>query len=328
MKVPFEELKSVLKQVLLKNSFSGSKAEICSDIFASNSRDGVSSHGLNRFPVFIDYVKKGLINIEAEPKLESAHGSVEIYDGLTGPGMYNCTLGMARAIDIAKNSGIGCVVMKNNNHWMRGGTYGWQAAEAGCIGICFTNAIAGMPPWGGKEARLGNNPLVIAVPRKEGHIVLDIAMSQFSYGKMQEYEWSNTELPFPGGFDEDGALTKDPVVIRKNKSALPIGLWKGSGLALVFDIVLAALGGGRSTADITRSGNEIGLSQCLICINQENLHPEQINDIIRYTQSSAPLRSGDTIRYPGENTLKTSNKNLKEGIPVNEEVWEKVKNMR
>ena len=70
-----------------------------------------------------------------------------------------------RAISIAKENGIGCVVLKNTNHWMRGGTYGWQAADAGCIGICFTNTIANMPPWGGKEPKLGNNPLVIAVPR-------------------------------------------------------------------------------------------------------------------------------------------------------------------
>ena len=81
---------------------------------------------------------------------------------------------MQRAIALAKENNIGCVTVKNTNHWMRGGTYGWQAADAECIGICITNAIATMPPWGGIKPRLGNNPLVIAVPRTEGHVVLDM----------------------------------------------------------------------------------------------------------------------------------------------------------
>ena len=92
---------------------------------------------------------------------------------------------------------------------MRGGTYGWQAAEAGFIGICFTNTIANLPPWGGLDPRLGNNPLVIAVPRKNGHVVLDMAISQYAVGKLKQYEGHNEALPLPGGYDEQGKLSTD-----------------------------------------------------------------------------------------------------------------------
>lgn len=327
MRISFDELKQLLKMILVRFSFDERKAEICADIFASNSRDGVYSHGLNRFPVFIDYVRKGLIHPEGEPELVQRNGQVEIYDGHLGPGMYNASVSMSRAIELAKVQGIGCVTIRNSNHWMRGGTYGCQAADAGCIGFCFTNAIAGMPPWGGKEARLGNNPLVVAVPRKEGHLVLDMAMSQYSYGKMQEYEWENRSLPYAGGFDGSGNLSHDPATIRNLKTALPIGFWKGSGLAFMLDIVLTALGGGKSTAEITGSGNEIGLSQTFICIYQEDLHATLTEKIIDYTKSSAPVKSDSPVRYPGEKTLATRIKNLKEGIPVNAETWEIVKKM-
>lgn len=327
MTVPFEELKNVFKNILLKYSFSETKADLCAGIFAGNSRDGVYSHGLNRFPVFIDYVKKGFIDPHAEPELIEKNGSRENYDGHLAPGMYSATYCMDRAIALAKTNGIGCTTIKNTNHWMRGGTYGWQAADAGCIGICFTNAIAGMPPWGGKEARLGNNPLIIAVPRAEGHIVLDMAMSQFSYGKMQEYEWEKKPLPFPGGYDESGNMSNDAALIRKLKTALPIGFWKGSGLAFMLDILVSILSAGKSTSMITESGNEISISQCFICIHQEDLHPLLINKIIEYTKSSQPATAGGKISYPGENTLATRRKNEKEGIPVNEQTWKKIKAM-
>ena len=75
---------------------------------------------------------------------------------------------MARAIALARAHGIGCVALANTNHWMRGGSYGWQAADAGVIGICWTNTLANLPPWGAADPRIGNNPLVIAVPRAAG----------------------------------------------------------------------------------------------------------------------------------------------------------------
>ena len=84
-------------------------------------------------------------------------------------------------MEIASVQGMGCVAIANTNHWMRGGSYGWQAADAGVIGICWTNTLANLPPWGAAEPRVGNNPLVVAVPRADGPVVLDMAMSQFSF---------------------------------------------------------------------------------------------------------------------------------------------------
>lgn len=183
MTVTFPQLHQQLKKILLQRSFSEHKAELCANIFAANSRDGVYSHGLNRFPVFVKGIKKGLINPLAEPELLESKAPVQHWNGHLAPGMYNATTCMNSAIALAKTHGISCVTIRNTNHWMRGGTYGWQVADAGCIGICFTNAIAGMPAWGGVNPALGNNPLVIAGPRPGGHVVLDMAMSQFSYGK-------------------------------------------------------------------------------------------------------------------------------------------------
>jgi 3-dehydro-L-gulonate 2-dehydrogenase len=327
MNVFYNDLQQEFERILLKNAFSASKAALCSKIFADNSSDGIYSHGLNRFPVFIDLVKNGLVKPEAEPEALSKNGSLLHWDGHLAPGMYNASLAMQEATDLAKANGIGCVSIKNTNHWMRGGTYGWQAANAGCIGICFTNTIANVPPWGGKEPRLGNNPLVIAVPKQDGHVVLDMAVSQYSYGKLQEHELNKQLLPFPGGYDEDGNLTTDAAAIRKTERALPIGMWKGSGLSLMLDIVLTALSGGKSTKEITAGGKEAGVSQTFIAIYQPDLHQNLIEQIIAFTKTSASDENGGKVRYPGEKTLITRNKNTAEGIPVNEEIWNAVRKL-
>lgn len=315
------------KRVLLKLSFSEERAELCAKIFADNSRDGVYSHGINRFPVFVNYVKEGFIQINAEPKLMEQDGLIEKWDGQLGPGMYNAARAMDRAVSIAKKNGMGCVVLKNTNHWMRGGTYGWQAADAGCVGICFSNTIANMPPWGGKEPRLGNNPLVIAVPRDEGHIILDMAMTQFSYGKLQEYDLKGQMLPVPGGYDEKGNLTNNPASIIKSQRALPIGFWKGSGLSFILDVLLTTLSGGQSTFRITDSGKETGLSQFFLCLYQHSYSSQLIEEIIQYSKSGMPAEPTGSVLYPGEKTLATRKKNDIECIPVNEEIWSAILKM-
>ena len=328
MLVPFEEMKSVFKRILLALSFTEEKAEVCAGLFAGNSRDGVYSHGLNRFPVFVQGVKEGIVDARAEPSLISTNGSIEHWDGNFGVGMYNATLAMNRGIEMATESGLGLVTLKNNNHWMRGGSYGWQAADRGCIGICTTNTIANMPPWGGKDPTLGNNPIVIAVPRNNGeHVVLDMAVSQYSYGALQEHKLKNKKLAVPGGYDEAGMLSDDPSAILNSQRVLPVGFWKGSGLSLVIDVLLSSLTGGRTTKEVTASGKEKGVSQLFLCIHKQELHDHLANEIIAYTKSSRPVNEEGKISYPGENTMATRKRNVLNGIPVNEKIWMEVQQM-
>lgn len=328
MCIPYEQLKAEFKRVLISLNFTETNAGDCATIFADNSRDGVYSHGLNRFPVFVQYVKEQLVNPNAKPTQVSSFGAIEQWDGNLGPGMLNAGLCMNRAIHLAKDNGIGCIAIKNTNHWMRGGTYGWQAAEAGYIGICFTNTIANLPPWGGTEPRLGNNPLIFAIPKTGGHIVLDMAITQYSFGKLWQYDNENKPLPVPGGYDSEGHLTTDAAAILATKRALPIGFWKGSGLSLVLDLLATLLSGGNSTAAISQSGKkESGVSQVFIAIKTDTeQNAKLINEIINYTKTS-DTEKGNEILYPGENMLRTRERNMKDGVLVDEKIWAEVLGM-
>ena len=320
MTIPYQQVHAVLRRVLAGKGFGPARADLCARLFADTDRDGVYSHGLNRFPRFIRTIDNGVVDIQAEPVRVTAHRGVERWDGRRGPGNLNAHASMARAIALARDHGIGCVALAGTNHWMRGGSYGWQAAEAGVIGICWTNTLPNVPPWGASEPRIGNNPLVVAVPRAGGHVVLDMAMSQFSVGALQLYHARQQSLPVAGGYDAEGRLSIDPAAIEASRRLLPIGFWKGSALAVMLDMAAAILAGGLATHEIPRDPEqESSLSQVFIAIDGPALGGghETIADAIVEHLHATPAADAP-VRYPGERTLETRRRNLVEGIPVDE----------
>jgi len=334
MRVSFEKMKSTIKKAFVLAGMKDDKAELCAKIHTESSCDGVYSHGLNRVERFAEYLRAGLVNPDAEPILNKNLGAMEIYNGNMGPGIPNSLFSMNRAIQLTEKNGLGLVAINNTTHWMRGGSYGWFAAEKGYIGLCWTNTESCMPPWGATSCAIGNNPFIIAIPRKEGHIVLDMAMSQYSYGKLQVTRLKNQKLPYPGGFDHNGNLTDDPGLIEETRRILPIGYWKGSGFSIMLDLLAALLSGGLSTAGIDKlnRGSCGSCSQVFIAIdplkiNKQELIDKILKDSIEQLKSSVPVKENGEIFYPGEQSLKKRNENMKLGIPVDESIWERVKQL-
>jgi len=334
MRVPFDEMKSTIKKAFVLAGMSTEKADICAKVHTESSRDGVYSHGLNRVERFADYLVKGLVDANAEPSLALNLGALEVYNGNMGPGILNARYAMNKAIEIADKIGLGLVSLNNTTHWMRGGAYGWQAAEKGYIGICWTNTESCMPPWGSKSCAIGNNPFILAIPRKEGHIVLDMAMSQYSYGKLQVTRLKNEKLPYPGGFDNNGKLTDDPGSIEESRRILPIGYWKGSGFAIMLDLISALLAGGLTTAGIDKlnKGSCGSCCQVFIAIDPSKINTQEfidkvISETINQLKSSEPSKENEEIYYPGEQSLKTRQENMELGIPVDNDIWKKVQEL-
>jgi 3-dehydro-L-gulonate 2-dehydrogenase len=327
IRIPYDKLKSEFFRILVKHGFSQAKADKCAEIFAMNCLDGVNSHGINRFPRFIKNIMGGFVIPDASPSLINAFGSLEQWEGNLGPGPLNASFATDRAMKIAEENGIGMVTLSNTNHWMRGGTYGWQAAKNGFVLICWTNTCQNMPAWGATDPRIGNNPFVFAVPYHDEAIVLDFAMSQYSYGKMESLKSEGRKLPYPGGFNKQGELTDNPEEILDSWRALPIGYWKGSGLSLLLDILATILSGGLSTHQINSCASEYSVSQVFISVNIKKLHnfpaiDNSINQIVDDLHKSNLVQASESIRYPGEQVLQLRRKNAKEGIPVSKQVWE------
>ncbi|MGE0018721.1 MAG: 3-dehydro-L-gulonate 2-dehydrogenase [Draconibacterium sp.] len=333
-RIAFDEMKDTVKRAFILAGMPEAKANVCAQIHTESSRDGVYSHGLNRVERFVDYIGKGWVNVNAEPTLENNLGSLEIYNGNLGPGILNARFAMNRATEIAENNGLGMVSLNNTTHWMRGGAYGWQAADKGYIAICWTNTESCMPAWGAKTIGIGNNPFVMAVPWKSGHLVLDMAMSQYSYGKLQVTRLKNEKLPFPGGFDKEGNLTDIPGPIEETMRILPTGYWKGSGFAILLDVISALLSNGLATCAIDKAGKGScgSCNQVFIAINPLKINTQEFIDnvlesTVQQLKSLIPATENGTIYYPGEQSMLIRKTNMELGIPVDDGVWEKVKKL-
>jgi 3-dehydro-L-gulonate 2-dehydrogenase len=331
MRIAFEELKAQIKKVMLNVGLSEEQAEICAQTHAESSRDGVYSHGLNRVPRFVDYVKKGWVNIEGKPELVKSVGCMENYDGNLGIGIINAKFCMNRAIELAKEHGMGIITLRNTTHWMRGGTYAWDAANAGYMGICWTNTESSMPVWGAKNPGVGNNPFCFGIPYKNGNVVLDMAMSQYSYGKLQVTRLAGKQLPYPGGFDKDGNLTSDPGAIEESMRILPTGYWKGSGMAIVLDMAAAIMANGRPASEIDKlkKGSCTSCCQIFIVFDPHVFGSEEeiqaiLDSSVNQIHNSTPEKEGGRITYPGERSLETRKENSELGVLVDEGVWKEV----
>ena len=230
---------------------------------------------------------------------------------------------------LARQHGLGLVALANTNHWMRGGTYAWQAAQSGMAFIGWTNTTANMPAWGAKDCRLGNNPIVLSVPYDPEAIVLDMAVSQFSYGTMES---TKTDLSLPGGYDTQGRLTCDPKEILTTQRPLPIGYWKGAGLSLLLDLLATLLSGGQSTSQISQKDHEYGVSQVFIALDLNQLGEQStltqaVHQIIQDYRQSTPASDADQIIYPGQRVLQRRKHNLEHGIPVDRSIWDTIQKL-
>lgn len=332
LRVPYTELQDALFRILMKLGFGDARARKCAELFTQTTCDGIYTHGVNRFPRFVRTIQNGTVRVNASAECARRIGALERWDGNSGPGNLNAFACMERAIVLASEHGIGCVALANTTHWMRGGTYGRQAADAGAIGICWTNTLPNLPPWGSSQPRLGNNPLVIAVPRSQGHVVLDMAMSQFSFGALESYRARGELLPVIGGFDPEGKLTRDAAAIEASGRPLPIGYWKGSGLALMLDLIAGILSNGKVTTEIPPDpDHEGGVSQVFIAVHLSavggaeaatRIADRVIASLADSGEGGSSKRIADSqVRYPGEQVLRIRRENMQHGIPVEEALW-------
>jgi len=322
--IHFAVLKDKLSEILKKHTFSEEEASMIALIFTESTFDGVFSHGINRFPRFIHDVENGIVLPGIRPEQIKGLHALEQWDGLGAAGISNALFCSNRSMELATTYGIGCVGLRNTNHWMRGGTYGWKVAEKGFLFMGWTNTRPNMPPWGGSTAAIGNNPYVMAIPHPEGPIVLDMAMSQYAYGKLEWHKRKGTDLPEYGGFDRNNTLTRNPHEILETGRILPTGLWKGSAMSMVLDMAAAIISGGNTTREIGELSAETSLSQVFISMDvKRNMSPQQLNSIVEETMEYITRMNKDA-RYPAQSSKEKRIFHMEHGVEIPDEVWTEI----
>ena len=227
-------------------------AAIIAGCLVSADLRGIDTHGLSRLPGYLDRVRRGLIN----PRPTLAPKRVTpVAAALDGQDAFGFVVGMRaieEAIAMAREFGIGIVAARRSTHFGMAASYVLPAVEAGFVALVFSNASPAMPPWGGREPLLGTNPFAAGAPAgKFPAFLLDMSPAVAARGKIRRAERRGEKIPLGYALDADGRPTTDPTAALGGV-VLPIGGYKGSGLAMLMDIfggVLSGAGYGGGVAD-------------------------------------------------------------------------------
>ena len=287
--------------------------------------------GMNRYARYLGDMDSGLCDRTiTEAERVSGFGGLEVWDAHFGVGPLIAEQMAERAIELAKQHGVACIALRNNSHWLRAGRYGLMMADAGMMGICFTNTSMNLVAYGAKESSTGNNPITFAIPRKKGSLVMDMAVSQYAFGKLEIMAQEGKMLDTECGYDKEGNLTNDPRKINESGMMMPMALWKGSALSIMMDLMAASLSMGRPSHVIgAPSMGEKGMSQIFICMNpaavvDAGAMDEQIEGTLAFLNGLEPKEGTRGVHAPGENLEAIRKKNRENGIPVTEETWAKI----
>lgn len=329
VRMSYDELKKEITRVLTAHGVDGEKAALTAGIYAENSLVGVYSHGLNLFVNTMHFITSGSTDVKAEPERVSGFGALERWDGHMGIGPYNAYTCAMRAVELARQHGVGMVALRNNNHWGRAGKYSGLVADNGMLGICATNGTSCMATWGGLTSRIGNNPVSMAVPHAGGNIAVDMAFSQFSNGQLNNHKTAGQQLPVAGGFTADGTMTTDPATVLETKKHLPVGFWKGVAFATLTNLIVAIAAEGNTTRDMDELGADKAISQVYCAVNFEALGGADYaktvtEETIAYITDTELAPGFSSVRYPGQSLVDTRAANLKDGIPLQEDMWQRL----
>lgn len=328
--VPYAVLVKKIYDRLLQAGIAPEQAQVEAEIMSEADLLGVPSHGVRMLPPLLKALADGRVTSKPQFNYVRRFGAIAVLDCDNGPGRFAAQTAMQQATTLAQEFGVGVCLAKNTTHWGRAHAYANRAAQAGFIGICTTNAIPTMAVGGAKKAVIGNNPLAIGIPRSNAAepIVLDMAMSQAAVGKVGTWLREGKALPENWGIDAEGKPTNDAKAILGG-AVLPMGEHKGAGLAVMFELLTAALAGAAFTQQI-RSNDASGLdplaSKIFIALN-----PAAFIDPAEFTSYSESFINylkdeAAPFAYPGERGWQTRDKQLVTGVELHTEIVQQLNN--
>lgn len=326
-RIPFPKLCAGVSQALTDAGVPGAIAEQEARIMVEADLLGVPSHGIRMLPPLVKAIQDGRINARPDLRLIHNHAATCVLDADNGPGRSASAKAMELAMERAREFGIGACLARRTTHWGRAHAYAWRAAREGLIGFCTTNAIPTMAGWSARRKIIGNNPLAFGIPRinQDEPLVLDIAMSQAAVGKVNTWQREHRTIPDGWGIDAQGNATNDPQAIL-NGAVLPFGGHKGAGLALVMELLTAALGGGSFGNEIsTADPSGLDPDACKLFIA---LDPGAFCGLDTLTQRAEEFFSYLSVQadpenvfvWPGQRGWSERKRNLAEGVPLHAEI--------
>lgn len=315
------------RRLLLAHGLSEADAAIVASCLVRADLRGVDTHGLQYLPHYLDRVRQGLINSKPELAVERVTPMVGALDGQNGFGFVVATKAMAAATDMAREFGVGIVGARRSTHFGMAANYTLQAMDAGLIGIAFTNASPGMPPWGGRAPIIGTSPIAAGAPAgNETPFDLDMSPAAAARGKVRRAARRGETIPLGFALDKHGRATTDPNAALDGGVMQPIGGPKGSGLSMLMDVLCGVITGAACAGDVGNQFRDydrpqdvghflLAMRPDLFVSKDEYL--KRMDLLAQRVHGCARAEGFDEILMPGERERRFETKYRRTGVPYN-----------
>jgi (2R)-3-sulfolactate dehydrogenase (NADP+) len=281
---------------------------------------GLPTHGMSRVPFYCSMLRNGRADGSARPAAKADFGGVFLVDNADGLPYESCAWAIAEVIARARRNGVAFSGVTNSAHVGVLGIHLREVAQAGMVGIAFTNSPAAIPPWGGKKALFGTNPVAFAFPRRDAEpIIVDLALTTVVRGKIMLAMQKGEKIPEGWALDRDGKPTTDPKEAIERGSLFPIGGAKGAMLALAFELVCAALTGSaigpEADSFFSEEGNKPRIGQAFLAIDPGALagrerYLERVETVVM------TMLADEGVRLPGSKRFAAAKRAAGQGIEV------------
>jgi LDH2 family malate/lactate/ureidoglycolate dehydrogenase len=321
--IPAPRLRAWSEGALTAAGVAPDHARLVAESLVAASLRGTDSHGIHLLSSYLEQLHAGDVDGSAEGEIANEFGACVVYDGRNGLGQVVADACCRHAIRKAREFGMGMVTARESNHFGAAAFWAMRMAAAGQLGLVFCNASPIVPPWQGREGRFGTNPICMAVPvGKRDPWLLDMATTTVAANRIFKAH-VNHEPSIPAGWamDKDGIPTTDTEAAFAGL-LMPLGGYKGSGLAMMVEILCGVLSGGAMSTELGGlrvRGKRFRVSQMFIAIDVLRVQPEfreRVDWLIGHVKSAAPASGYEEVLVANEPELRMEKHRLETGIPV------------
>jgi (2R)-3-sulfolactate dehydrogenase (NADP+) len=325
------ELHRLARTALEKAGAHSKMAEAAARHLVRAEEQGLPTHGMSRVPFYCTMLRKGRADGAAQPAMAAERAAVCLIDNRDGLPYVSAQWAIEEAIERARRNGIGFAGIRNSAHVGVLGIHLLPVGEAGMVGFAFTNSPAAIPAWGGKKALFGTNPVAAVFPRRgKDPLVIDLALTTVVRGKIMMAMRKGERIPEGWALDRHGRPTTDPKEAIEHGSLFPIGGAKGAMLALMFELICAALTGAaigpEADSFFSEDGNKPRIGQAFLAIDPGALagngkYFERVEAIV------TTMLADPEVRLPGSRRFSAAASSRKSGIEVPDELLAQIEKL-
>ena len=292
---------------------------------------GLPTHGMSRVPFYCSMLRNGRADGAAHPAMVSDRAAACLIDNRDGLPYVSVEWAVGEVIQRARRNGIAFAGIRNSSHVGVLGIHLLAVAEAGLVSFAFTNSPAAIPPWGGKKALFGTNPVAAAFPRRNADpIVIDLALTTVVRGRIMMAMRKGERIPEGWALDRHGKPTTDPKEAIEHGSLFPIGGSKGAMLALMFELICASLTGAaigpEADSFFSEQGNKPRIGQAFLAIDPSALagrdrYLERVETVV------SAMLADEGVRLPGAKRFGAEKRARNEGLDIPEDLLAKIQKL-